>query len=242
MALIERIRRGHAGPLVYFLLRRITWILSKFLIYHEVVGAENIPRSGPALLIVNHIDNVDIPLLLISTRRHIFFMAKQELFDVFVFGGLMRMAGTISVNRKAVDRQALREALDVLKKGGILGLFPEGHRNPAGVLQRAHTGATLLAQRSGVPIVPIALTGTERLFEEKGRFLPRRVAVKVQIGPPFHLPERNRGDREDLTSLTDYMMARLAALLPEERRGPYGEQGAHSEAGSGATAGAKEER
>lgn len=206
---------------VYYFLRSLAVILSRLFVQLQVVGEENLPRKGPAILVVNHVDIVDPPVLVISTRRHIFFMAKEELFRVPVFGGLMRTAGTISVKRKAVDRQALRQALNVLKSGGVLGLFPEGTRNAAGTLQRAHTGATMLALRSGVPIVPVALMGTGRVFEKKGRFFPKRVPVRAVFGPAFRLPQREKEGKEDLTELTDFMMVRLAALLPPELRGVY---------------------
>ncbi|MCL5958960.1 MAG: 1-acyl-sn-glycerol-3-phosphate acyltransferase [Chloroflexi bacterium] len=209
------------SALIYYFLRSLAVILARFLVRLQVEGGENVPRKGPAILVVNHVDIVDPPILVISTRRHIFFMAKEELFRVPVFGGLMRKAGTISVKRKSVDRQALRQALNVLKGGGVLGLFPEGTRNAAATLQRAHTGATMLALRSGVPVLPVALVGTGKVFEEKGRFLPRRVPVKVVFGPAFHLPQREKEGKEDLTELTDFMMGRLAVLLPPDLRGVY---------------------
>ncbi len=199
------------SAIVYYFLRSLAVILSRLLVRLQIEGADNLPRKGPAILVVNHVDIVDPPVLVISTRRHIFFMAKEELFSVPVFGGLMRTAGTISVRRKAVDRQALRAALNVLERGGVLGLFPEGTRSKTDELLPFKKGGFIMAIKAQAPIVPVAVqSGRDAM--RKGSAIIRPVTVSIRVGQPIETAGLSVTDRD---ALIVRAREQIAAMLAE---------------------------
>src|SRR5579871_5025140 len=131
----------------------------------RVRGAARLPAKGGVLVVANHLHNADPPLLGASlTRRRLVFMAKAELFKNS-FGSLpVRLFGAFPVRRFEADLRALRSAQDLLKAGNAIVILPEGHRNRNGMaLQQPYPGAALIALRSGVPIVPVGITGTQQI-------------------------------------------------------------------------------
>jgi len=151
-------------------------------------------------------------------------MAKEELFRFRLSGYFIHGFGAFPVHRGQLDRKALRQAGQVLGEGLALVMFPEATRSKSAQLQPAFSGSALIALRSGVPILPIGITGTERI---KGvAWLLHRPEITVNIGHPFHLPPASsKLTKVELTKLTNYMMGRIAELLPPEYRGDYAEQG-----------------
>ncbi len=183
-------------------------------------GTSNVPRSGPLLLVSNHVGGVDPAIIGGWTPRPVWFMAKAELFRGS-FAWLMRAYHAFPVVRHSPDRTALRRAFDLLKQGSAVVLFPEGHRSENANLLRAEPGAGFVARRSGAPLVPIAITGTQNVLGRQG-MIPRRAEVAMTFGEPFQLPERNRdGSPMDHQQSADYLMTRIAQLLPLENRGEY---------------------
>ncbi|MGH2626678.1 MAG: lysophospholipid acyltransferase family protein, partial [Anaerolineales bacterium] len=137
-----------------------------------------------------------------------------------VYGPFLRMGGGVFIRRGEVDRGALGAALAVLRQGKIFGIAPEGTRSPNGGLIRGRTGVAYLAYHGDVPIVPAAVTGTERVRADLSRL--RRPAFTLTIGRPFHLPHLGHEPRpEDLRRGADEVMCRIAALLPPAYRGVY---------------------
>jgi len=215
-------------PWFYHVSKIILKVLFSLLTRWQVRGRENVPRQGPLIVIVNHLHNVDPPLVGVSLGRIAIFMAKQQLFRTRLLNYFVRGLGAFPVRRGQPDRKALRQADQVLADGQALILFPEGTRSRSGHLESAFLGSALIAVRNGVPILPIGISGTEKL---KGTAWPlRRPRITVNIGSPFHLPSVNNklttGEfnmtKEELSELTDYMMERIAELLPLEYRGNYG--------------------
>jgi 1-acyl-sn-glycerol-3-phosphate acyltransferase len=147
-------------------------------------------------------------------------MAKEELFHSRFLGYFVSRFGSFPVHRGQMDREALRQADQVLARGWALVMFPEGTRSPEAKLQPAFPGVALLAIRSGAPILPVGISGSENI---KGAiWWLRRPRITVNIGTPFHLPPINgRVSREELIRHTDLMMRRIAELLPAEYRGDY---------------------
>ncbi|HEX2987271.1 MAG TPA: lysophospholipid acyltransferase family protein [Chloroflexota bacterium] len=185
----------------------------------RVEGLENVPAGGPLLLVCNHLNMVDPPLLGAIFPRRIVFMAKDESFHHAFMGPLVKWYGAFPVRRGQPDRQALRTAESVLRGDGVVGMFPEGHRSKTGKMQRAFPGASLLAIMAAAPVLPVALEGTDQL---KSPFaLLARPTITVRIGKPFQLQRGEDRQKVDLATLTDHMMVRVAALLPEEYRGYY---------------------
>jgi 1-acyl-sn-glycerol-3-phosphate acyltransferase len=189
-------------------------------------GFENIPTSGPVLVICNHASNADGMLLMAyvvpAMRRQMRWLGKEEALRWPLFGWGMRQNGVFGVRRGAGDLEAFKLAKHVLDDAGVLTIFPEGTRSPTGALQEAKEGATVLAVRSAAPILPIAITGSQR-FWPKGKLLPRPGRrMTVTVGKPFTLIMPKGTDRhESLRAATSELMRHIAELLPEDQRGVY---------------------
>lgn len=185
----------------------------------EVLGLENVPRHGPAIIASNHLNLADPPLLTSLIPRRLIFMAKLELWSTPVVGWMYGLGGCIPVRRFEADVGALRRAEKVLRQGHILVMFPEGTRSRHPGLGKGHPGTAVMALRSGVPIVPVGVSGTEVVS------LPRcflhRTRVRIAFGQPFTLPRGQRLTTELAEEGTQRIMKEIAALLPEAYRGAY---------------------
>jgi 1-acyl-sn-glycerol-3-phosphate acyltransferase len=195
----------------------------------DVEGLERVPPDGPLIVSGNHSSNADPPFLAAwltpALGRPIHWMAKAEALSWPVAGWFMRQNGAFGIRRGAADMEAFRLARSVLDDGRVLGAFPEGTRSPDGALQRAKDGVTLLALRTGAPILPVGIVGADR-FWPRGRLLWRVGGrIGLRIGEPFVLERGQRpdGSRESLDDVTTRLMLRIAALLPERQRGVYGQ-------------------
>jgi len=208
--------------LSYSFLTRLARLLTRVILgskFH-LRGTSNVPVSGPVLIVSNHVGAVDPAIIGGWTPRPVWFMAKAELFK----GGwawLMRGYHAFPVVRHSADRTALRRAFALLKQGSAVVLFPEGHRSDTARLLRAEPGAGFVARRSGAPLVPIAITGTQNVIG-RHTLVPRRAEVVMTFGAPFALPERNGdGSPMDHQQSSDYLMTKIAQLLPLEYQGEY---------------------
>lgn len=206
--------------LVYYASGFLTRMLLLLLAQWRVRGRENMPEQGPLLIVANHINLADPPVLAVSIRRKAMFMAKEELFRSRFSRFFMRNFGAFPVRRGQLDRGALRRAEQLLAQGSALIMFPEGQRSKNAQLQPAFAGSALVAVRSDVPILPVGITGTEKI---KGKaWLFRRPRITVNIGRPFYLPAVNgKLTRAELAQLTNFMMEHIAELLPPEYRENY---------------------
>ena len=186
----------------------------------QVRGRENIPVQGPLLVVANHLSVADPPLLNLSLERQIIFMAKDKLFRFRGLSCFLRGLGAFPVRQGQPDRKALRQGEQLLAQGLALVVFPEGRRSRSAELQRSFSGPALIALRSGAPILPVGITGSEKL--ESVVWMLRRPKITVNIGRPFHLPPVNgKLTKKELDECTNYMMERIAELLPEAYRGTY---------------------
>ena len=210
-------------PWFYYVARAIVRVLLKLLTRCQVKGRENIPSQGPLLIIANHLSLADPPLLGVSLGRKVIFMAKKELFHFRVIGYFIGSLGAFSVHRGQLDRKAMRQAYQVLADGLTLVMFPEGTRSRSGRLRPAFPGPALIAMRSGAPILPVGIIGTEKI---RGvTWLLRRPQITVNIGSPFYLPPvSSRLTKAELAELTNSIMGHIAELLPPEYRGDYAGQ------------------
>lgn len=146
----------------YRIVKMITSLIYRLLARIEIVGVENVPQEGPYIVICNHLSSFDPPLLLIALPVRMTVLAADKYRNHPIVGPFMSSMGAIYVHRGEVDRQALRACLDFLRGGGIMGMAPEGTRSPTGALQEGRTGVAYLASRAEVPILPVAVTGTEK--------------------------------------------------------------------------------
>jgi 1-acyl-sn-glycerol-3-phosphate acyltransferase len=208
--------------LSYLFLTRLARLLTRIVLgsrFH-LRGRSNVPAGGPLLIVSNHVGAIDPVLIGGWTPRPVWFMAKAELFQG-TWAWLMRAYQAFPVVRHSPDRAALRRAFELLKRGSAVVLFPEGHRSDSSTLLRAEPGAGFVARRSGVPLVPIAITGSEKVLGRKG-LIPRRADVVMTFGEVFTLPERNRdGSPMDHQQSADFLMTKIAQLLPLENQGAY---------------------
>jgi 1-acyl-sn-glycerol-3-phosphate acyltransferase len=206
----------------YRLVYLIVGIYARLICRLRVVGREYIPKQGPFLVITNHLSSADPPLVvnIMPVNLGMTGMAAMKHRRDFFIGWMMDRAGAIWVRRGEADREALRQALDALASGRPVGLAPEGTRSKTGALIEGKSGVAFLALKAGVPILPIALQGTDKVFPRLRRL--RRATVQARVAPLFWLPLRNDGSRgEHLQYCTDLIMTRLASMLPEAYRGVY---------------------
>jgi 1-acyl-sn-glycerol-3-phosphate acyltransferase len=201
-----------------FLLKTIAF---PFLIkLDEVEGLENIPRTGAAVLLINHIAFVDPIVCLHLVPRNIVPLAKIEVYDYPVVGLFPRLWGVIPVRREEVDRRAVQSALAVLEAGEIVLVAPEGTRRTQ--LERGKEGVAYLASHANAPVVPVAICGTRGFPALRGTARWREAGAIVRFGRPFRFrTERQRPRGEQLRRMTDEAMYALAAMLPSELRGVY---------------------
>ena len=206
--------------MLYRISRLIVAILLLLFTRRRVRGRENIPRQGTLIVVANHLSLIDPPLVDSILGRRAAFMAKEELFHSRIAGYIMGGLGAFPVNKGRPDRRALHRAMQVLADGQALVIFPEGMRSKSGRLGLAFPGAALVALRSGAPLVPIGISGTEGI---KGlSWLWRRPKITVAIGKTFTLPPiSGKLTGDGLARLTDVIMVRIAELLPPEYRGGY---------------------
>ncbi len=180
-----------------------------------------VPLSGPLILVTNHINFLEIPIL--YTRlysRPLTVFLKQEAWNSRLNNWLFDMTRAIPVARGEADTNALRRAIETLKQGRILALSPEGTRSGDGKLKQAHSGVVMIAQRSGAPLLPIACYGHE-VYRRNMTHL-RRTDFHLKVGEPFRLKLdgiRITGDVRQ--QVADEIMFQVAALLPQAYRGHY---------------------
>jgi len=183
-----------------------------------VRGLENFPRKGPFIVVTNHLGDADAVLEAAFFPIHPDALAKIELYDFPVLGWVMDAFGVIWLHRGQPDRRALEAAIEALRQGRVIGIAPEGRESLTGSLEQGCGGAAFLALKADVPIIPVALTGTEHVYRDLRRL--RRAAVTLTVGEPFRLAAA--GDRREAFRLgTRQIMETLARLLPPEYRGAY---------------------
>ena len=209
----------------FHLTRRFFIGALRLLTGFRVTGVRNVPRTGRLIVVSNHLHNLDPLVVAVAVPRPVHFMAKAELFRVPVLGLLIRFVGAFPIERGRADRKAIRRAEETLAQGIAFGIFPEGTRSVTAAMTKPLAGGALIALRSGAPILPVAVTGTEHLPFNGSRAPKRRFrrAVRVTIGEPFIVPRTLDGQRLTSEGATDVMMRRVAALLPEGYRGIYAE-------------------
>jgi 1-acyl-sn-glycerol-3-phosphate acyltransferase len=201
----------------------ICGFLARVLFAARIEGVEHVPGSGAFIVVANHCSNLDPPIIGWATGhqvgRVVHFMAKVEMSRWPIVGWLARQSGVYFVRRGEGDRAAQRFSLEALAAGRPIAIFPEGTRSRDGHLKAGKTGAAYLALRSGAPLLPVAISGTHRIFPGRSRW-PQPTRVRIRIGEPFSLGHAAEGrlDREALDTSTERILATIEAMLPEDQR------------------------
>lgn len=185
----------------------------------HVTGTEHVPTTGPVVLAANHVAALDGPLLVGTSPRPLHVLVKAEAFRG-PLGALLRAAGQIPVDRD-MARPALQAALGVLRRGGAVGIFPEGTRG-AGTVTQARAGAAWLAVNAGATVVPVALLGARRLGDPPGSAVPPpRRDLHVQFGPPVDVTGHGGSRRAAIDRAAAAVRDALADLVvsAQERTG-----------------------
>ncbi len=191
----------------------LVWVLTRL----RIEGQDNLPGDGAFVFVSNHLHYLDTPVLGPRLPANTHALAAEN-YERHIFGVLLRAAGCIFINRGEVDRSALRMALNVLKDGKKVMVAVEGTRSKSGGLAEGKPGASYIAGKAQVPIIPVALWGTEQIIPSVKKL--RRADVTIRFGQPIDPPD-GRARTERLEAHTEQVMLALAALLPEQYRGTW---------------------
>ncbi len=185
------------------ILRPIAVFLLKVLYRIEIVNKDNIPKAGPFIFVGNHKHNYDFISLISATRRTVHFLAKRELMDKY--GWLFGKLGIIPVDRSTKNKEAVSQAVDMLKNGEVIAIFPEGTFNKTEYIVKPFKyGAVKIASEADCPIVPFAIVGEYKLFKK---------GLKIIFGKPFLV-----SDKQDLTKENIKLMNKVIKLLDKEKK------------------------
>ena len=173
--------------MMYFISRIVYKIILTLFFKFKVVGRENIPRKGPFIMVANHMSYVDPAVMGVACNTvPISFLAKKELGNISFLGAWCKSVGCIFVDRDSGRSGPLKKALGVLKEGKALGIFPEGMRSLDGNLQKAKPGIGIIVAKSGVPVIPMYISGTAKALP-RGKKIFRPSRIRARIGKPIDI-------------------------------------------------------
>jgi 1-acyl-sn-glycerol-3-phosphate acyltransferase len=202
--------------LIRGLARFLTWLFTRTV----VIGFENFPAQGPALIVTNHLGDADTVVGLASTSAWIEAVAKVELYDYQFLRQILLAYGVIWIHRGSPDRRAIRAVLEGLGEGRFVAIAPEGRESLTGALEEGTSGAAYLAIKSKAPILPVTFTGTENSIVYTNMRRLRRSPVTITIGKLFWM-EESKDSRSSIRAGTSLIMSKLAEQLPPHYRGVY---------------------
>ena len=190
----------------------IVFILFKVLLRLKVEGQENIPLRGGIIFASNHASYLDPPTIGVSTKRELRFLAKRELFCYPIFRTIISKLNAIPIEREGVGKNALKTILSALRNGEAVLLFPEGTRSKTGMLGDAKAGVGLIASKTGRPVVPVYVSGTQRLW----RTLLGLERLKVRFGKTIQFDGKvwDRDRKAQYRAIGRQVMYEIGALIP----------------------------
>lgn len=201
---------------------RATWYLARFLLHllfgYRTEGAEKVPKTGPVILAANHLSILDPIAIGAGIKRPVSFLARADVFRLPVLSWLLPRLYAIPVERGTGDLSAIKGAIRALERGMAFGIFPEGTRSRSGRLQPFKTGVAAIAFRTGSPVVPVAVVGSEKAWPVGRKLFRLRQPIRVVYGDPIPVPRKTKVSHQELESLTREIEARVRELLPPQYR------------------------
>lgn len=188
----------------YSFCRIIVRFVMLFVFRIKSVGSENIPKEGGVIIAYNHRSNWDPVIAGLTAKRHMSFMAKEELFKNPVFGGLIKALGAFPVHRGKGDVGAVKSSINILSKGRVMLMFPEGHRIKNGKKVKAKPGVALIAQKAQVPVIPANISGEYRWMHK----------ITVTYGEPVMLDDLygQHLEQEQIQNIADDILGKIRCL------------------------------
>jgi len=180
----------------YYVVRALLWLLLKVFWRMEIIGIENLPESGGLIIASNHVSYLDPAVLAASSKRKIYFITKKEVFKNSFVSFIFKNLNTISVDRENTDILAFKKAISILREEKVLGIFPEGRRSSNGNLQELKLGAIRIAMKTGVPILPVGIIGTHKIYPRGIKFpILFKHKIIVKYGAPQYLNQLKSKDK-----------------------------------------------
>ncbi|MDR3275503.1 MAG: 1-acyl-sn-glycerol-3-phosphate acyltransferase [Endomicrobium sp.] len=173
--------RKEKSSILFLLGRQMFRIMFRLFYRCHIEGIENIPKSGGAVIAPNHISFFDPPLTGSAMNRPLYFMAKKELFDIPVFGWIIKRTNAFPVRRGTHDMTAMRNAFSLLEEGNLLLMFPEGTRSKNAKIRKARAGAGMVACNAQVPLIPVKIDNTNAMLKFK--------KIRIKYGKPVYPPK-----------------------------------------------------
>ncbi len=206
---------------VYWNIGRANFIrIFKLLWEYPIVGKENFPNTGGAMVISNHQSELDPWLVGSAVHKKVIWLSKKENFDIPIFKSIIRPFGTIPIKRGKQDIEALDKVRTVLENGGCIGMFPEGTRSPDGELAPFHSGAAKLCLETGVPYVPCAIFGAYKVFPKHANLSKIKMQdgsiIKIVIGKPVYMDPSMEINYENIQKVKDEMRKDVLLLQSGE--------------------------
>lgn len=185
-------------------------VVARILFRVKIIGEENIPETGSFILCGNHVHALDAPVIIVTAKRKIRFMAKEELFKNKVISYLAKIFEVIPVKRGTADLDAVKLSMKAIKEGDILGIFPEGTRNGMAKHSSIKAGASFMALKTNTPVIPVGIQGTFKPFTK----------VVINYGKPIEFSQyavsKGKPDKEHLEIVSEKIMEEIVKLRDNE--------------------------
>ena len=197
----------------YWFIKLLFWPAAQFYFRMSVRGRENIPESGAALIAANHFSYLDPPCLGSASPRKVHFVIKRSVYEKFMQNWFYRWMETIPVRESQADLDAIRNSLEILSRGDVIGIFPQGQRISGENESKWLNGASFMAAKAGCPVIPCAIIGTEKALG-LNKVFPRPVKIQVVFGKPLSFAGEKTGKikKEDISSLTNSVFQEIMDL------------------------------
>jgi len=221
MAIVDSriVGQSRSTKIFYSIVRGLVVGICRSYLRLRVVGSENVPREGSFVFAPTHRSTIDIPVASAATRRRMRFMGKDSIWKYKPIGKIMTGLGAFPVTRGSADLEALKRCIAIVQSGEPLVMFPEGTRHYGPEVQPLFDGAAYIALKTGVPIVPAAIAGTEDVMRSGSKAI-RFKKCRMVIGKPIaaDVPGGGRATREQIGDLTVQLQNELQRLLDEANR------------------------